>query len=167
MRTKLCRKCRKEKDISEFGKRKDSACRTRAHCKECKNRYNRKYRAKNKEKVKAARAKRAEKNKHYQKEYYKSPVGKYKSYKSNAKKRNISFVLSFDEFMTFWKQPCYYCGAHIDYVGIDRLNNNVGYSLENCVPCCATHNYMKMELDEKQFYEEMLKVLTHKGIVNS
>jgi hypothetical protein len=29
------------------------------------------------------------------------------------------------------------------YFGIDRVDNSKGYTLDNCVPCCAAHNIMK------------------------
>ena len=42
--------------------------------------------------------------------------------------------------------------------GIDRLNSKLGYFLDNCVPCCATCNTMKMSLGEKEFITHINKI---------
>lgn len=102
--------------------------------------------------------------------------GLYTSYRKRAKKIDLEFKLSKEEFYNLNKQNCYYCGIEplqvrrekgtwdtniFLYNGIDRLDNNYGYSLENCVPCCKTCNYAKhmMTLDEfflwiKRVYEK-------------
>jgi len=69
--------------------------------------------------------------------------GRYSTYKSKAKRRGISFLLSKNEFATLWQQDCYYCGAQVHSIGIDRIKNDVGYVLSNCVPCCSICNMMK------------------------
>lgn len=61
-------------------------------------------------------------------------------YKARAKRRDISFNLTLEEFSTFWQQPCYYCACEIKSIGIDRVDNSIGYELNNCVSCCAKHN---------------------------
>jgi hypothetical protein len=56
-----------------------------------------------------------------------------------------------------FKKECYYCGEknyacindYIDdkckskFCGIDRMDNNIGYTIDNCVPCCIICNMMK------------------------
>jgi hypothetical protein len=39
------------------------------------------------------------------------------------------------------------------YNGIDRVDSNIGYTLENCVPCCEAVNRMKMDLSKEEFIE--------------
>lgn len=95
--------------------------------------------------------------------YLKSNV--YKDYKNNARKRNLSFDLTLEEFNEIINKPCYYCGASnsnqkkdmiwkenkvyavsdsiLEYNGIDRVDSTLGYSLQNCVPCCCICNKMK------------------------
>ena len=91
------------------------------------------------------------------------------SYRSNAKRRELDFDLSREEFESIIKQDCYYCGIRpnnvftsfqrknehkhppIMYNGIDRIDNSKGYRLENCVPCCAQCNYAKSNLSTEQF----------------
>lgn len=41
----------------------------------------------------------------------------------------------------------------IFYNGIDRKNNNIGYTFENTVSCCTKCNTGKMEQSEKEFKE--------------
>ena len=77
-------------------------------------------------------------------------------YKSNAKKRKISYELSYDEFVSIINEPCAYCGdanenilkkakyEDFPYTGIDRVDNSLGYVKENTVPCCEFCNRAKL-----------------------
>ncbi len=47
--------------------------------------------------------------------------------------------------------------------GIDRINNNKGYIIENCVPCCKRCNLMKSVLSEKEFYAHIEKILNYRN----
>ena len=82
----------------------------------------------------------------------------YYEYKSGAKRRKLSFNLTFKEFTTFWQQPCYYCGENIKTIGLDRVDNSLGYSLNNVVPCCTKCNRMKMKEDRTSFIERCSKI---------
>ena len=86
------------------------------------------------------------------------------NYKRKAKNRNLKYSLSKDEFRYLTKQNCYYCGSvpktsyksqnsngHYIYNGIDRLNNEKGYILDNCVSCCETCNRAKLQMTENEF----------------
>jgi len=96
------------------------------------------------------------------KEYYKkqsqSPAGRYNAYKQNAKKRGIKFEITKEQFMEFWQKPCSYCGNEIKTIGIDRINNNVGYIKGNLKSCCGWCNKMKMDHNEKEFLDQCKKV---------
>ena len=46
----------------------------------------------------------------------------------------------------------------IKYNGIDRMDSNIGYIIENCVPCCTIHNYMKSKLTKKEFLDNVKQV---------
>ncbi len=76
-------------------------------------------------------------------------------YKKAAKRRNISFTIQDEDFIQVTKGNCYFCGEIPSkilkkkkitqiYNGVDRLNNKLGYTKENCVPCCTICNRMKM-----------------------
>ncbi len=82
----------------------------------------------------------------------------YNRYKQGAKKRNINFDLSKEEFKFLTKQICFYCGCEpyqimnksnkecngtYVYNGIDRVDNNLGYIKENCVSACGVCNRAK------------------------
>jgi hypothetical protein len=84
--------------------------------------------------------------------------GKYLQYKNGAKPRNIHFNISFEEFKTFWQQPCHYCGDQIETIGLDRIDNNIGYELYNLRPCCTTCNVAKNDQTEEAFEEHIIKL---------
>ena len=50
-------------------------------------------------------------------------------------------------------------GEQYTYNGIDRVDNSKGYTEENCVPCCADIDAMKMDLPKKRFLELCTKVV--------
>lgn len=39
------------------------------------------------------------------------------------------------------------------YQGIDRLDNQKGYEIENCIPCCYVCNKAKGNRNQKEFIE--------------
>ena len=101
------------------------------------------------------------------------------NYKAMSKKRNIEFKLSIDETITFLKDNCKYCnrppsnyynvrnnGKNLNkknyainnsddfgiyYNGIDRIDNKIGYIIENCVTCCNVCNTAKLNLTLDEF----------------
>jgi len=97
------------------------------------------------------------------KRYQQSFAGKLVQYRRNAKGRGIPFLLTDEQFSTYWQVPCSYCSSEISTVGIDRIDSSIGYQLDNCVSCCTTCNIMKMDIDEDEWYEHMIKILKHKG----
>lgn len=100
-----------------------------------------------------------EKMRIYTRNYNQQPNGKYQQYKNNAKKRDLPFLISFEEFNQFWQQPCYYCGSNIPTIGLDRVDNEQGYSIENVRPCCRTCNIMKQRLDTDVFIEHCARIV--------
>jgi hypothetical protein len=93
--------------------------------------------------------------------YSQKPASKYCSYRALAKIRNIKFDITYDEFSTFWQQPCSYCGGEIKTVGLDRVDSNKGYFIDNVVSCCITCNKMKMALSSNDFINHIKKILEH------
>jgi hypothetical protein len=90
----------------------------------------------------------------------------YSLYKRTAKKNNKEFELTPEQFRSLTSSKCYFCGkvpynehrppsfnGGYLFNGIDRINNNVGYILENCVPCCTLCNYTKRNLTLIEFKE--------------
>ncbi len=89
----------------------------------------------------------------------------YAQYKRGAVRRNLVFELTLEQFECLTKEQCYYCGKEPQerfslvrfrngsYVGngIDRKDNNTGYILSNCVPCCETCNRAKLATSYEEF----------------
>ncbi|MCM1500772.1 MAG: hypothetical protein NC124_20125 [Clostridium sp.] len=96
---------------------------------------------------------------------FKHGSSRYCEYRNNAKRRNIEFQITSDEFKYLISQECYYCGGYsIEYNkdsrgnGIDRKDNNRGYIFDNCVPCSWVCNCMKSKMDEDNFLNHISKI---------
>lgn len=91
-------------------------------------------------------------------------------YKSNARKRGISFDLTYTQFETLVDSGCYFCGDtggntlrkigynDYSYTGIDRIDNNVGYLPSNCIPCCSWCNRAKNNGTLANFVDKCRKI---------
>jgi hypothetical protein len=90
----------------------------------------------------------------------------YRQYVYQAKCRGLSFELTKEEFKALTKRDCHYCGIEPQqvsnsgkkyssyiYNGVDRKNNNQGYTEENSVPCCGVCNKAKRDMSLSQFME--------------
>ena len=101
----------------------------------------------------------------------------YTDYKTGAVKRGYEFLLSKDDFRVITKQDCFYCGTKPEqtsgtkrcngsyvYNGIDRVDNNGGYVLNNCVACCSVCNYAKRDMSLENFIEHIKKICLHMEI---
>lgn len=94
----------------------------------------------------------------------------------NAAYRKHCFKIDKDLFKWLTQQDCFYCNAqpskiykynkgkiHLLYNGIDRIDSNVGYTKENCVPCCYGCNIAKGKKTYSEFLE-LVKLIYHKHI---
>lgn len=89
--------------------------------------------------------------------YLSRSIPNFKMYSKSANSRNLEFKLSEEEFTNIIKQNCYMCGistSDINTNGIDRFNNSLGYSLENCRPCCGHCNLLKRDLS----YDKIIQI---------
>ena len=99
IKTKICTKCKEEKELFEFYVRKDSVNGFRNECKQCISKKGKIYRENNKEKRKISNEKWRQENKSYlkkcQKEYYKNNrecfLEKAKEYASKHKKEKKEY----------------------------------------------------------------------------
>jgi len=102
-------------------------------------------------------------------------------YKLAALQRGIIWSISDKKFLKLLKQDCYYCGYYPnqisrgkryngDYVynGIDRVNpdKNIGYSEDNCVPCCRHCNTSKSNYTKDEFLLNTAFRFLHKFILD-
>jgi hypothetical protein len=88
----------------------------------------------------------------------------YTGYRRNAEKRGVAFDLPYEVFASLVKLPCFYCAAAPRGMrvsggykpianGLDRADNNLGYTKENCVPCCSDCNYEKNNMTRESVYK--------------
>lgn len=104
----------------------------------------------------------------------------YGHYLYGAKKRKHVFELSPAQFRNISIQPCHYCGVSpkefrwyvgasgIPFVGngIDRLNNAVGYTESNCVPCCKICNNMKRVMSKEEFLSAVKRIADFQNMIS-
>lgn len=82
--------------------------------------------------------------------------------------------ISFDEFLTLTKKPCYYCGAQYSNIarsraypeiyyhnGLDRLDSSLPHNKSNCVPCCKYCNLSKRDRSVDDFINHCNMVSSH------
>lgn len=92
----------------------------------------------------------------------------FSSYKNNAKRKNLPFLLDKDTFKDIVLQDCYYCGkvpsesfkkknlkGEFIYNGVDRKDSTQGYTMENSLPCCTDCNYMKSNVHHDIFLNKI------------
>lgn len=97
----------------------------------------------------------------------------YRIYKRNARLRRVVFELSLKEFEALTADACHYCGTapkHASrprnnlkrgcylYNGIDRKNNEQGYTLSNSVACCTMCNGAKSNRTYQVFVEWLKRI---------
>ena len=152
MQIKRCTKCNKEKPISEFSKEKNGQFGVRGDCKSCNSKRVSSY---NKNRPDIVDIRRV---------YNKSDKGIFNRYKSDANRRsrNYEFSITFEQFSNLINKECHYCPTSPSR-GVDRVDNELGYIIENCVPCCKTCNEMKMDKSIEEFYSHIEKIY-HKKI---
>lgn len=91
---------------------------------------------------------------------------KYSHFKNNAIVRGINFDLSEEEVLSLCSSKCFYCGKE-RCLGIDRIDNSKGYTIDNCVPCCGCCNKMKMDLHLDFFLQQIEKIYSNIKTIKS
>lgn len=81
-------------------------------------------------------------------------AGRFYEYRRQAKGRSIVFDLSFEQFASFWNKPCCYCNEIVSPIGLDRLDNSVGYLIHNVASCCTMCNIMKKNHTREDFIKK-------------
>lgn len=100
-------------------------------------------------------------------------------YRRTARQRNHKFLLTQEQFQILTSKNCSYCGikphkisiglgpgrseeglarTSFVYNGIDRVNNDLGYTLENCVTCCTDCNIMKGSMTQTEFFDKIKQI---------
>jgi hypothetical protein len=96
-------------------------------------------------------------------------------YKNNAKIHNRVFDLTYDQAIELLTSDCHYCGkppsttqsknsGAFAHNGIDRLDNDKGYTLDNVVSCCPECNYKKGDQHVDDFLKWIRTVAEHREL---
>ena len=97
-----------------------------------------------------------------------SESGKYKSYRRNARQRGIEFAITKEYFIKLIESRCVYCGDYGNpFNGVDRVDNNKGYAIGNCVPCCEWCNKIKMNHTRKEMIDHIVKMFIYGVSISS
>lgn len=86
----------------------------------------------------------------------------YLDYRSEMKSKLV-FDISYELFVDLIHDNCFYCGqsANEKRNGVDRIDNTLGYSKENVVPCCFKCNQLKGKLSVNEFLSHIVKILEY------
>lgn len=86
----------------------------------------------------------------YGHEYRRSLQGRFKKARSAAKRAEVLFNISFEQYQEIISAPCFYCEGFFPPVtagsGLDKMNPSEGYTVNNCVSCCDTCNTLKNDM---------------------
>lgn len=104
-----------------------------------------------------------EKNKYWRKTALR---GQFFDCKRGAKKRGLSFALTFEHFCFLKQEACIYCGTS-ERIGIDRLDNSQGYIEGNMAPCCIQCNRMKGTLSVSDFLRHCQTISDRRQLILS
>jgi len=99
----------------------------------------------------------------------------YTNYQRNAGKAYRDFNIEFNNFKQLIHSDCHYCGTPpsqwfkkkeskegVMYNGLDRQDNNKGYTLDNVVPCCKFCNFAKKTSELDEFESWLDRVAKHR-----
>lgn len=104
------------------------------------------------------------------------------SIRRDAVRRGIEFHLTYSEVESLIQGNCFWCGCRpwkyyakntCPTNGIDRVNSDLEYTLDNCVSCCMNCNKLKGSLQAKDFLNFVQAVAMHQrnsrviGLINS
>lgn len=84
---------------------------------------------------------------------------RWRDFKSACRKNRRENLLTREEFMSFWQKPCTYCGNTTPTVNLDRLDNDVGYTIDNVAPCCIPCNRAKNTMSKEEYIEHCKNVV--------
>ena len=106
----------------------------------------------------------------------------YATYRGKAAERDLPFELTVEQFEMLTSAACAYCGAPPNqvseprnenitptgrahgrylYNGVDRVDNDQGYLLDNCVPCCMHCNRAKHTRTRNEFVSWIRTAYNH------
>jgi hypothetical protein len=103
------------------------------------------------------------------------------NYRNAALRRNFEWNLDKETFFKYIQKSCVYCNSsnlsyfnppktspwseQFRYTGLDRINSELGYTVENIQPCCKWCNMAKSDRSEKDFIEWVALIIDNWGKV--
>ena len=143
--SRKCYKCQETKtlDSNNFHRSKNRTLGFEYKCKSCENKRtktNRKDWSKYTDEQKATKYANRRKHKNVYKIKYKH-LSTLSAYRTTDKEKGRAFNLTSKIIAILLKQPCVYCGYPA--TGLDRINNKIGHTVENCLPCCLECNHAR------------------------
>jgi len=85
----------------------------------------------------------------------------YHRYKSRALEKQLDFSITKEDYDNIIQYDCFLCGKQSDENntnGIDRMDNNKGYVLDNINACCGECNYMKYTWNYDKLINKLLSI---------
>ncbi len=97
--------------------------------------------------------------------------------KYNARIRNLEWALTDKQLISVMQSPCHYCGIELSneyshptkngsfkYNGLDRKDNDKGYTPDNTLPCCWRCNRAKQKDTYADFMKWIKQVTSHQNL---
>jgi len=109
------------------------------------------------------KCRKTQKSKHYAKTKN-LPHFRWKVAQDSAKRRGYELSITEEEYGKLISLNCHYCDHSLREEvgsGMDRIHNDVGYTLTNVVPCCATCNLGRGDRFSYEEWGVMIKALMH------
>lgn len=130
----------------------------------CRSCYKKNYNSKNRDRINEKARKWSKEHRDQTKLYARTPKAKFQNIRSSARSRKLSFTITESEYIEIIKSPCYYCEGFFSLPecggGLDRLDNNLGYDLNNVVSCCTICNRTRND----NWSPEEAKIIIRAGI---
>lgn len=87
---------------------------------------------------------------------------KISSYEYSSKKRNLKMLLDKNEMKQLFLSDCHYCGKIPSPLnGIDRIDSNKDYKLNNVRPCCSMCNFAKRDRKNDEWESWIMDLVKH------
>ena len=127
---------------------------SKRHCKECFAANYKRYAAINRNKIRAwnqhYREQHREERTATQMKYAVTIAGRFTFGKTDAKRRGVEWLLTFEQYNSLLKEGiCTYCDSLLNQtgIGLDRIDNNKPYTIENVLASCWNCNNRKGRIE--------------------
>ncbi len=99
----------------------------------------------------------------------------FRDYQRNCRIREREWSLTDEQAEVLFQEKCFYCGVEpsntktVDnsiytYNGIDRIDNSIGYTVNNSVSCCTKCNMMKSTMSAEEFTGHAERIAYHQNL---